>query len=331
MKTLRAKQPVMKPIDTELDEDLYTDEQVNGGQREEGVIDEGPRSITWVTQSGSSPRAVKTLSNGMSSLPSPSTSQHTRISTLNCQLTQMTPREPDSPRSSSASNRQGRHPCEESTFDKADVHLQSSSLQFEAGELGRREAEADQLCSCLQSSQYFLKHKTFHNINCALLEHCFMEGHNVVTPDSTTEPLNRSGSVSPEGESLRVSDVSTAQTLTSSSAAMSLSPLCDGPKSIIPPRQPITYHNCCNLNQLDPQVLCISCCVFHSHSCREQRDYCQVHHTVKQLGVCECGKKCSRKPLVLCRYCGIEYCNDCWYRNPVVCVCGQTFDQSSSV
>lgn len=326
MKTLRANQPVVEPTNTELDEDLYTDEQVNRGQNEEGVVDEGPRSLTWVTQSCTSPGAVKMLSNGMSSLPSPSTSQpireHTRISTLNCQLTKTSPGEPDPPRSSSASKRQGRRLCEESTFDRADVHLQSSSLQ----ELSRREAEADQLCSCLQSPHYFRKHcvecKTFHNMSCALVEQCFREGHNVVISDK----LNGSGSVSPLGESLRVNE-----TLTSSSTAVSSLPLCDGPKSIIPACQPITYHNCCNLAQLDPQVLCVSCSVFHSHSCRDLRDYCQVQHTVKHLGVCECGKQCSRKPLVLCRYCGNEYCNDCWYRNPVTCVCGQTFDQSSSV
>lgn len=333
MKTLRAKQPAMEPTGTELDEDLYTDEQVNGGQRQEGVVDEGPRSLTWVPQSGTSPQAVKTLSNGMSSLPAPSTSQHTCISTLNCQLTKASPGEPDAPRSSLASNRPGRRFCEQSAFDGVDIQLQSSSLQFEVGELGRREAKADQLCSCYQSSNFLRKHcvecKTLHNITCALLDHCSVKGHKVVLFDPTTEPLNESGLVSPLGESLRVSD--TSEALTSSSAPMSSLPLCDGPKSIIPVRQPITYHNCCNLAQLDPQFLCVSCSVFHSNSCRTQRDYCKVHHTVKQLGVCQCGKQCSRKPLVLCRYCGNEYCSDCWYRNPVVCVCGQTFDQSSSV
>lgn len=339
IKTLKVNQPVTEPLDPEVDVDLYTDEQANGGQREAGVVnDESPHSVTWVTQSGGSPQAVKMLSNGMMSLPSPSTSLSTRehacISTLNCQLMKMSPGESDTPRSSSTSKGQGRRPCEESAFDKADLQSQSHSLQFEAVGLGRREAEANQLRSCLQSPYFYPKHcaecKTLHHFDCAFLDHCFTKGHHVVIPESTAEAMNGSGLASTQSESLRVSDMSAAQPLNRNSAVMSSLALCDDPKSIIPSLKPITYHDCCNLAQLDPQVLCVSCCVFHSHSCRE-RDYCQIHHTVKQLGVCECGKLCSRNPLVLCRYCGKEYCNACWYRSPLECMCGQTFDQSSSV
>lgn len=93
---------------------------------------------------------------------------------------------------------------------------------------------------------------------------------------------------------------------------------------------PITFHECCDLSTPDPRVLCRGCRVFHSGSCKEGK-LCQTNHDVSSLGECFCGKVCSRSPLVLCRYCGTEYCSNCWYKNPIMCTCGQTFDQSSSV
>lgn len=318
--------------------DLYTDEQVNGGKR--GAVvnnDESPRSLAWATQSGASPPAVKTHSNGMASLSSSSASLSARdqvcVSTFNCRLTKTSPLESDTTRSLSAGVRQGRRPCEESTFDKVD--LQSRSLQVEAMGLRESEAEAEHYCSCLRSPHLCLKIcvecNTMHDISCALLEHCRMEGHDMVSPPDTTEETEELRAASPQGGSLRVSGMTASPTLTSSSAAMSSLGLCDDdPKSMIPSLHPIAYHDCCDLTQLDPQVLCFSCSIFHSGSCREI-DFCQSHHNIKPLGVCSCGRSCSRNPLVLCRYCGNEYCRDCWYRSPVECTCGQTFDQSSSV
>lgn len=98
-----------------------------------------------------------------------------------------------------------------------------------------------------------------------------------------------------------------------------------------PVTPPISYHDCCDLTKLDPRVLCHSCRVFHTKPCRESKS-CRSEHDSSLLGRCRlCDAWCSRKPLVLCRYCGSEYCNACWYRNPVSCSCGQTFDPSSSV
>lgn len=322
----------MEPFNGEADVDLYTDEHVNGGQREVVVNDnESPCSLTWMTQSNASPPAVKTHSNGMTPLSSSSTSLPTRehlcISTLNYQLTERSSKESDSSRISTARRRQGRHPCEESRFDKADLQSQAGSLQLEAMGLSKSETEVS--CSCLQSPHHYQSHciecETWHSNTCALLEHCCSVEHSVVTSFSTAEEMKESGAVSTQSEILRVSDLRTSPSLTTSSAVMSSLSLCD--KSII---HPISYHDCCNLSQLDPEVLCYSCSVFHSLKCRNV-DYCKVHHTIKQLRECVCGKPCSRKPLVLCRYCGNEYCTDCWYRNPVICKCGQTFDQSSSV
>ncbi|XP_059190315.1 spermatogenesis associated 2-like [Centropristis striata] len=317
-KTLDANQTAMEPYDGE---DLYTDEHINGGQREAVVEDdESPQSLTWVPPSGASPPAVKTQSNGVTSLSSSTTTtrENVCVSTLNCQLTKTSPLEPDAAKGSSANMRQVRA---ESRFDKGDS--KSCSLQIDAIGLRKGPEEADHHCSCLQTPHVVLKHciecNTLHDIACASLHHCIVENHRTLFPDSVGEDI--------KDESLSVSDMRTSPTLTGGSAAMSSLALCDEPKSIIPP---ITYHDCCDLAQLDPQVLCVDCGVFHSGSC-SRIDFCKSHHTIKRLGVCRCGRACARNPLILCRYCGNEYCRDCWYRSPVECICGQTFDQSSSV
>lgn len=328
--TKKTLMPVMEPFHGEVEVDLYTDEHVNGGQGEPVVTDdESPRSLTWATQSSASPPAVKTHSNGVTSPSSLSTrGDPVCVSTFNCQLPKTSPLDPDPTRSPSASMRQSRRPCEESRFDS-----QSHSLQVEAMRFSKGEAEPD-LCSCLQSPHLCLKVcldcDTSHDIACALLQQCYAENHRTAFPDDTPEEMKELRAVSPQGGSLRVSDQSASPTLSGSSAAISSLALRDEPASMIPSLHPIAYHDCCDLAQLDPQVLCLSCSVFHSGSCRGI-DFCQSHHSIKPLGVCSCGRACSRKPLVLCRYCGNEYCNHCWYRNPVVCSCGQTFDQSSSV
>lgn len=273
-KTLEVKQPQRKPFDGEVDVDLYTDEHVNGGQKEKVVVndDESPCSLVWVNPSSASPHAVKTHSNGVTS-------------------------------------------------------SQSRSLQVDVMEMCN---EANHFCSCLQSSELCLRQctecNTFHSITCAWPQPCYLQGHNVLLP----EQIQELAAVSPQGGSPRVGALSASPTLSSSSAAMSSVALCEDPKSMSPTRHPISYHECCDLTCLNPQVLCLSCGVFHSDPCRGI-EFCQTKHTIKELGVCSCGRTCSRNPLVLCRYCGNEYCNLCWYRNPVVCTCGQTFDQSSSV
>ncbi|XP_070763933.1 spermatogenesis associated 2-like [Enoplosus armatus] len=325
-KTLEVNQPLMEPFGEEAEVDLYTDDQVNGRHGRAAVADdESPRSLTWATQRRVSPPAVRTHGNGATSLSAASTGEDVCISTLNCRLTQASPLESDTTRSSLAGTRQDGRP-EEARFDEAE----SRSLQVEAKGLCESAAEADHFCGCLQSTRLLLKLcvqcNAFHDVTCALLQHCLTASHHVVSPDITTEEMEA------QGASLRASGMSASPTLSSSSsgAAMSSLALCNDPKSIIPPRHPIAYHDCCDLAQLDPQVLCFSCGVFHSGSCREIV-FCQKHHTTRQLGVCSCGRACSRKPLVLCRYCGSEFCRGCWYRNPVECPCGQTFDQSSTV
>lgn len=302
-KTLEVAEPLMEQFDGEVD--LYGDEQVNGGHREAVAAavtdDESPRSLAWTSLSTVSTSAVKMPSNGVT--PSPLESNTTR--------------------SSSGSRRQSRRACGESRFDRTDS--QPRNLQADL--------DADHFCSCLTSPPVCLRRciecDALHDITCASLDVCKMKGHRVDFADNTTEDFTDSGAVSLQSRHLRAGASSPA--VTSSSAAISSLALCDDPELIgHQALQPISYHDCCDLTKLDPQVLCHSCSVFHSGSCRES-DHCQEKHGARRLGVCSCGRACPRKPLVLCRYCGNEYCNNCWYRNPVTCGCGQTFDQSSSV
>lgn len=330
-KTLEVSQPLMEPFDVELEVDLYTDDQLTGRQKQAVVNDdESPRSMTWVTQSSAPPSAIKTHSNGVTTLSSSSSSVSNRedvcISKLNCHLTPLL--ESNTTRSSSASVKQERRHREESRFDIADS--QSCSLHVEA--MGQSGAAANQICACLHSYNLCLKRcidcNAVHGSTCAFLKQSCMENHCVVSLDNTTEKMKEPDAVSPQGGSLRASGMSVSPTISNSSAAMSSLNLCSDPCLTVP--TPMAYHDCCNLAQPDPQVLCISCGVFHSALCRNI-EICKAQHTIKLLGECSCGRECSRNPLVLCRYCGKEYCRDCWYRNPLQCTCGQTFDQSSSV
>ncbi|XP_022078156.2 spermatogenesis associated 2-like [Acanthochromis polyacanthus] len=177
--------------------------------------------------------------------------------------------------------------------------------------------EAAHLCSCLQAPHLRLRRciecDALHDAVCASLDVCAQRGHELTLID---DEVKEARTASPQRAS--------------PGAVSSLTLRDDDLEPASPALQPIGFHECCDLAKLDPQVFCRSCSVFHSGSCRE-RDFCQIKHDVRTLGVCSCGKHCSRKPLVLCRYCGNEYCNPCWYRNPLSCSCGQTFDQSSSV
>ena len=333
-KSLKVNQPRMEPFDGGVDVDLYTDEHLNGGGQTGAA---GSEDKTWLTQKGSSPPAVKTHSDGMTSQSSSSGSASTRenvcITTLNCQLAKTPPVDPVV--GSSGGKKPGRRPSEGSRLDQADSEPPVGSLQLEALSQSEREANRQPLCSCLQAPHLYLQRcvecKTLHDISCASLQRCLMEHHAAVA-FYDPEDVKESGAASPQ--SVGASDVTASPALTtgssSSSAARSSAAPRHDTESVNPSLHPISFHDCCNLAQLDPQVLCHSCNVFHTGSCRGL-DYCQIHHTTTPLGVCGCGKLCPRKPLVLCRYCGTEYCCACWYRSPVVCNCGQTFDQSSSV
>ncbi|CAG5958378.1 unnamed protein product [Menidia menidia] len=278
-KTLEVSQPPTELNDGE--EDLYLDEQVNGGQKEAVASDdESPGPSSKAAKSGASPLPVHKRTNG-AAYASP-------------------PKEPDSTRGSSASKRQDTPPPRE---------WPDRGEQPQVTAAGKAEPKDGPFCSCPQSSNLLMRRcldcDAPHDLNCASFYVCVAKGHRVSIADGPQEAGSPPpGSPSPEG----VPDDQTA------------------PASL----RPISFHRCCDLTRPDPQVLCYTCRAFHSGSCREGRP-CQLRHRSRELGVCSCGKLCSRKPLVLCRYCGNELCSNCWYRNPVTCSCGQTFDQSTSV
>ncbi|XP_061533269.1 spermatogenesis associated 2-like [Phycodurus eques] len=318
-RTVGFKQPLMGS-DEESDVDLYTDKQVNGRQR--GVlvpVDESSRSLAWATL------PVTMHHNGALSSSSHATRECVCVSTLGCQVSKRSESEPF--RGSSARLSQPSSAGGETT---ADLDLQHYSRQADMVVMGMYEVESSHLCSCLQSPHLYLNQclecNTLHNISCPMVQRCSQDGHKVLL----SEEMKESEAMSPQSRNVRPRALNASPTLSGSGAAMSSLSLCDNTKSLSPIYHPISYHDCCDLNRLDPQVLCLSCSVFHSAICKGL-DFCESQHTLKTLGNCSCGRTCSRKPMVLCRYCGAEYCNDCWYRNPLSCSCGQTFDQASSL
>lgn len=318
-KKLEVHQPA---FGSEQEVDLYTDEQVNGGLRQAALCDDGPRSLAWVGPNSALPSVAKSHSNGvtfMSSLSALPAKEHVHTSTLNYHITKSSALQSD-PSRGTASVKLAKHPCEESAFDGAD--LESHSLQGEPTGPPQRGAEANRICTCLPVISGCVKRcnqcNVLHDVSCALLGRCEKLGHNLEYADP-----GELAELRPESPTLRVG-------VPGGAAAMSSLVLHDDPRAMAQHPRPISYHECCNLEQPNPQVLCDSCRVFHSGSCAE-KERCQAHHDTKPLGVCPCGKKSSRLPLVLCRYCGNEFCRDCWYRSPLACTCGQTFDQSSSV
>lgn len=325
---LEVNQP---PFGSEQEVDLYTDEQVNGGLREAALGDDGPRSLAWVgpntTMLPQPPSTAKSHCNGVTFMSSLSAAlpakEHVHTSTLNYHITKSSAQQAD-PARLLASMKLAKHPCEESAFDVADS--ESQGLQAEPIGPPQRATEASRLCSCLQTPSGCVQHcsqcNVMHDISCAFHGRCKKLGHHLEYAD-----LGEHEKLRAESPTLRVG---LSQSVSSSGAAMSSLVLHDDPRAMTQHPRPISYHECCNLAQPNPQVLCDSCRVFHSSSCPE-RDRCQAHHDTKPLGVCSCGRKCTRAPLVLCRYCGQEFCRDCWYRSPLTCTCGQTFDQSSSV
>lgn len=319
----KKKLDVGQPLfEGEEEVDLYTDEQLNGEQRPRK--DESARS-NRASQSGAPPPpAPSALSNGAVSSSPASASVPARedvhVSTLNCQLIKTAPPEQDVPH---PVVKEGKLPCEESPFGQDDSPPPRSQ-QAERAALGRTVAGAD-VCSCVQSPDVSLKLcgdcNALHSVSCAVLQDCAAQSHYAASPDLTDQTIEELTAVFSQGGSRR----GASPPLVRGGAAASPLAGCDDSSQ---PAKPIpNHHRCCELAQLDPQLLCLTCGVFHSGSCRE-KNFCQKNHDVKQLGLCSCGSTCPRTPMVLCRYCGQEYCTLCWYRNPVKCSCGQTFDQS---
>lgn len=282
---------------TEGEVDLYRDEHVNEEQ-EQGVDDEddNPHSLIRSIQSNKTSPAGQTRSNGASYMSSSP--------------------ESDTRKSSSANKSKNKRSPEELKSDQLD------SLQIHVSGF-----DVNQHCSCFSRPPLILKRcfdcDTLHNVTCSFLGDCTMKGHQVQFADERPEKTKE---MSPPSGNFRENGTDNP---TGSNAAGTPG-VCDDAKSAA--FEPISYHNCCDLRVAnpDPRILCHKCRYFHSTKCVEGK-LCGASHRVSELGRCSCGKYCARKPLVLCRYCGREYCSACWYRRPVFCICGQTFDQESTV
>ncbi|XP_017274356.1 spermatogenesis associated 2-like isoform X2 [Kryptolebias marmoratus] len=302
-KKLDVSELQMELFDHE-DVDLYRDEQLNGEQKE-GLIsdDDNPSSLIRAVHSNTSSPAGQIRSNGSSYMSSPL----------------------ESDTNSSAKRSRSRRSPGNLKYDKLD------SQQTQVSGLGRGEPDVNHLCSCINGLHPVLKHcfdcDTLHEVTCTILGDCTMKGHKVQFADNLPEKMREAHETSPPSGIFRESATNNP---TSINAAMSSSDVGDDTKPAN--LHPISYHACCDLRvaKQDPRILCHKCLVFHSHLCVEGK-LCRVSHEISELGMCSCGKVCARKPLVLCRYCGREYCSACWYRQPVTCICGQTFDQESSV
>lgn len=182
-----------------------------------------------------------------------------------------------------------------SSFYRGRRSDQNSSQQVQVP--GPDGSRSEDLCSCLRAPPLRL-HRCFdcralHDITCVKLAECSVGRHRV---EEVPDGLN----------------------------GAAISPADPEPPTV----RPISYH--CEAARAEPQLVCLTCHAFHGASC-VQGKLCRSTHQIKRLGTCSCGKACSRTPLVLCHYCGNEFCRECWYKNPVTCSCGQTFDLSTSV
>uniref|UniRef100_A0A3Q2DFD9 Spermatogenesis-associated protein 2-like protein n=1 Tax=Cyprinodon variegatus TaxID=28743 RepID=A0A3Q2DFD9_CYPVA len=183
----------------------------------------------------------------------------------------------------------------------------------------RVKTDVGSLCDCVGDRPLRLHRcfdcNAFHDITCLLLAECRVQGHRIQTVEESADDPTQSRHLKvPDGLSSGVPAVSTIGHHSAASES--------------PKVEPISYH--CDSAKVDPRLLCHTCKVFHGSQC-VQGKLCRTSHNTIPLGTCYCGKFCNRKPLVLCHYCGNEYCSQCWYKNPVTCSCGQTFDLSTSV
>lgn len=183
-------------------------------------------------------------------------------------------------------------------------------------------------CSCLKNKKLILslctECQTCHHVTCPDIDPC-QRNHKtkIMYIEKIPEQLlqlqaaasQRKGNISPN--------------LTHNSGALSSLTLQERSDSLHSYNRPFAMHSCCEPLEKDPEVLCLTCQVFHKVYCNEAKS-CISSHQAKHLGLCS-AEKCHQQTYILCKYCGNECCKDCWYKNPIKCKCGETLDFSSSV
>ncbi|XP_032435434.1 spermatogenesis associated 2-like isoform X2 [Xiphophorus hellerii] len=171
------------------------------------------------------------------------------------------------------------------------------------------------LCGCLRAAEVMetplslqrcLDCGVLHDITCVHLTDCSLQRHQV-------EPASGVPETGPETGEERPRDAVPEDTATCGDTAAS---------------QPISYH--CEAASANPHLLCLTCRAVHGAACVEGK-LCRLAHRTRCLGTCSCGKSCCGTPRVLCLYCGDEFCRDCWYKNPLTCVCGRSFHLSTDL
>lgn len=293
LRLVDVKQPLQE-LPEENDMDLYTDEQ----DGEEVAVDEAPRSLTWLPNNGA---------NGAHREPSYVSTHRHRTS------------ETDSSASDFPSiSRYVSGFCKETSGEKKEA----LSVSHE------EKADRELPCSCLKMKNVGLRActecHTYHSVTCPNLEPC-QRNHktNIMYVDELPEQFFPRGALASQHKG------SISPTLTRSSGALSSLTLREKVESFRSVNSPLPMHSCCEFLNRDPQVLCLTCQVFHLDYCNEAKS-CISSHEAKKLGLCS-EEMCSQVACILCKFCGNEYCKDCWYKNPINCKCGETLDFSSSV
>ncbi|XP_043119873.1 spermatogenesis associated 2-like [Puntigrus tetrazona] len=93
---------------------------------------------------------------------------------------------------------------------------------------------------------------------------------------------------------------------------------------------PMSYHeHCWKSNLTLPEVLCLTCKVFHFSGC-PVRWQCSQEHRIKIVDIF-CISCLSHELSTLCRYCGAVYCKLCCFKNTMICKCGKPFLNPTSV
>ncbi|XP_055029473.2 spermatogenesis associated 2-like isoform X1 [Misgurnus anguillicaudatus] len=92
---------------------------------------------------------------------------------------------------------------------------------------------------------------------------------------------------------------------------------------------PMEFHQCCAANHQSPEIACLICKVFHASLCPGTWE-CSLKHKIHHLGN-TCVTCFSEDVSVLCRYCCLQYCKKCWFKEPMSCKCGNPFQNYTAV
>ncbi|XP_036400124.1 spermatogenesis associated 2-like [Megalops cyprinoides] len=191
-----------------------------------------------------------------------------------------------------------------------------------------------QLCHCFNTSALFnykCEQCQMIHTDCHILERCRMAGHSTCLV-SDTDPHEREGKASTtlqDGASF-LEKTKSGKSNVSLPGASSCFTSTSLPAGASHRPEPFTLHKCAFALSALSELACHTCRVFHSLDCHDGR-LCQKRHEVNRLGGCTAKQGCRNTPQILCWYCGTECCKDCWYRDPLYCVCGQPRPISSEV